>query len=57
MLFLAVCGGHPVAFLFGYDGPSDGATFFLDTVATLVEGKGVGSTFVSLALLYCYEVG
>ncbi|KON30958.1 hypothetical protein AC482_02380 [miscellaneous Crenarchaeota group-15 archaeon DG-45] len=57
VLFQVVRGGRVIAFLFGYTESTDTPIFFLDTVATLVEGKGLGSMLVSLALLYCYDTG
>lgn len=57
VLLQVVCGGCGIAFFFGYTESMDTSTFYLDTVATLVEGKGVGSMLVSLALLYCYDTG
>ena len=57
VLFLVRLGGEPVAALFGYTDPADGQGFFLDSVATLLEGKGVSSILVLLALIYCYEAG
>lgn len=56
-LFLVSSGDRPIAFLYGYNEDSEKSVFFLDTVATLIEGRGVGSTLVSLALLYSYDVG
>jgi GNAT superfamily N-acetyltransferase len=57
VLFLVSSGGRPIAFLYGYSEDSEKSIFFLDTIATLIEGKGIGSTLVSLALLYSYDVG
>lgn len=57
VLFLVVCGGRPVAFLSGYDDPVDRSRFYLDTVATIIEGKGIGTILVTLALIYCFETG
>jgi GNAT superfamily N-acetyltransferase len=56
-LFMLTCSGEPTAYLLGYTNDEGGDKFFLDSVATLVEGKGVGSILVTLALVYCYEVG
>jgi len=57
VLFTVACGGRPVAFLFGYNDTVDQSSFYLDTVATVIEGKGIGSILVTLALIYCYDVG
>jgi len=56
-LFVLTCGGEPTAFLYGYTDEQDGAKFFIDSVATLIEGKGIGSILVTLALVYCYDTG
>lgn len=57
VLFTVACGDRPVAFLFGYNDTVDQSSFYLDTVATLIEGKGIGSILVTTALIYCYDVG
>jgi GNAT superfamily N-acetyltransferase len=56
-LFVLTCGGESMAFLYGYTDEQDGSKFFIDSVATLIEGKGIGSILVTLALVYCYETG
>jgi GNAT superfamily N-acetyltransferase len=57
MSLMVLCAGRPVAFLFGYSEAGDGTKFFLDTVATSVEGRGVGSILVMLALIHSREQG
>lgn len=57
VLFFVIRDGRVVAFLYGYTESSDTSKFYLDTMATLIEGKGVGSILVSLMLLYCYDMG
>lgn len=57
ILFTVLCEDQPVAFLHGYSDPEDTLTFYLDSVATFVEGRGIGSTLVTLALIHSYEVG
>ncbi len=57
VLFTVVCGGRPIAYLFGYNEPTDKSCFYLDTIATHIEGKGIGSILVALVLIYCYDVG
>jgi ribosomal protein S18 acetylase RimI-like enzyme len=54
---MVLCASRPVAFLFGYSEAGDGPRFFLDTVATSVEGRGVGSILVTLALVHSAEQG
>ena len=56
-LFILTCGGEPTAFLYGYTDEKDGTKFFIDSVATIIESKGIGSILVTLALVYCYEAG
>jgi GNAT superfamily N-acetyltransferase len=47
----------PVAFLYGYDDEFDPQWFFLDEIATHVEGKGIGKVLIVLLLVYCFELG
>jgi len=44
----------PVAFVFGFDDPEEGA-YFSDSAATLIERKGVGSILTALEMRYCLE--
>ena len=48
--------GEPVAFLYGYDDEFDPHWFFLDEIATHLEGKGIGKVLISLLLIYCFEL-
>lgn len=48
--------GNPTAFIFGYDYDGDPTAYFLDELATLIEGKGLGKILITLALIYCYEL-
>jgi GNAT superfamily N-acetyltransferase len=57
VLFMLTCDGEPTAFLYGYTDEGNIFRFFLDSVATLIEGKGIGSMLVTLALVYCHDVG
>ncbi|MGQ9679881.1 MAG: hypothetical protein ACUVV4_03840 [Candidatus Bathyarchaeia archaeon] len=57
VLILIYDVSKPLAFLFGYSDPSSSSTFYLDTVATIMERKGLGSCLVNLILLHCYESG
>lgn len=50
-------GEHPTAFAFGYRDPNDGDAFYIDTVASLIEGRGVGSAIITLTLLHCLQKG
>lgn len=49
--------GAPAAFLYGYDDEFDSHWFFLDEIATRVEGKGIGKMLIVLLLVYCFELG
>jgi len=49
--------GAPAAFLYGYDDEFDSHWFFLDEIATRVEGKGIGKVLIVLLLVYCFELG
>jgi hypothetical protein len=57
VLFMLTCDDEPTAFFYGYTHEVDNSKFFLDTVATHIEGKGIGSTLVTLALVYSHDVG
>lgn len=57
ILFIATAGDKPVSLLFGYNDPTIQNGFYLDTLASVIEGKGLGSTLVALLLIYCYEAG
>ncbi|MCJ7731569.1 hypothetical protein MUP51_04575, partial [Candidatus Bathyarchaeota archaeon] len=46
---------EPIAFEYGYD-VSEGV-YFSDSQATLIEGKGVGTTQFALEILYLYQKG
>jgi GNAT superfamily N-acetyltransferase len=48
--------GDPLAFLYGYDDDFDSHWFFLDEVATQIEGKGIGKVLILLLLVYCFEL-
>lgn len=48
--------GDPTAFIFGYDYEGDPEAYFIDELATQIEGKGLGKILITLALIYCYEL-
>lgn len=47
--------GKPTAFEYGYD--IEDGVYFSDSQATLIEGKGVGTTQFALEILYLYKRG
>jgi ribosomal protein S18 acetylase RimI-like enzyme len=55
--FILYMSSKPTAFLYGYDDDNDPKWFFLDTIATRVEGKGIGKMLMSLLKSYCSELG
>jgi len=55
LCFLIYVEDEPVAFEYGYD-VSDGI-YFSDSQASLIEGKGIGSTQFALEILYLYYKG
>jgi len=57
LLIVVLCNEKPVAFMHGYSDRDEGLTFFLDSIATIIENRGIGSTLVSLALLHSLEKG
>ena len=54
---IAQCAEKPLGFIYGYDDPEVEGGFYGDTLASSIEGKGVGSTIFTLMLLYCYDNG
>ncbi len=50
ILVTAECGGQPLGIVYGYDEPDGG--FFLDTLASMVEGRGIGHTLATLIILH-----
>jgi D-alanine-D-alanine ligase len=48
---------HPMAFAFGYRDPRERDAFYIDTVASTIEGRGVGSALITLTLLHCLQGG
>lgn len=57
LCLVAHVNNDPVAFLYGYDDEFDSQWFFLDEVATRIEGKGIGKVLILLLLVYCFELG
>jgi hypothetical protein len=55
LCFLIYLDDKAIAFEYGYD-VADGI-YFSDSQATLVEGKGVGSTQFALEILYLFKKG
>ncbi len=50
-------GREHIAFFFGYEDPELPGGYYGDTMASTVEGKGVGSGLFALVHIYCYENG
>jgi hypothetical protein len=50
-------GREPIAFFFGYEDPELPGGYYGDTMASTVEGKGVGGSLFALVHIYCYESG
>ena len=48
---------EPVAFFFGYEDSELPCGYYGDTLASVIEGKGVGSSLFALVHIYCYENG
>ena len=53
ILILAHCGYRPLGLAYGYDEGENG--FFLDTLASMVESKGIGSILATLVIIYALE--
>jgi len=56
LCLMASLDGRAVAFDYGYEDEEEG-TFYSDTTATLIEGKGVGSTLFALEILHSHHQG
>jgi hypothetical protein len=55
ILLTAECSGQPLGIAYGYNKPEDG--FFLDTLASMNEGKGVGHTLATLIIIHAQNIG
>jgi ribosomal protein S18 acetylase RimI-like enzyme len=55
ILITAECDGQPLGIVYGYDEPDSG--FFLDTLASMVEGKGIGHTLATLIIIHAQNHG
>jgi hypothetical protein len=55
LLILAECGDQPLGIVYGYDEPENG--FFLDTLASMVERKGIGHTLATLIVVHAQNAG
>jgi len=53
---MANLDGRPVAFDYGYDDEEEG-TFFSDSSASLIEGKGLGTALFALEIIHDFERG
>lgn len=53
ILITAECDSQPLGIVYGYDEPDGG--FFLDTLASMVEGKGIGHTLATLIILHAHN--
>jgi len=56
-LLMVYASGNPVGFAMGYKDPEDSSSFYLDTLATVVQGKEIGSTLLRLVAIICFEQG
>jgi GNAT superfamily N-acetyltransferase len=52
-LILAHCGERPLGLAYGYEEGENG--FFLDTLASVLESKGIGSILATLMIIYAHE--
>jgi hypothetical protein len=50
ILITAECDGQPLGIVYGYDEPEGG--FFLDTLASMIEGRGIGHTLATLIIIH-----
>jgi hypothetical protein len=57
VLIMVRQGVEPLAFFFGYEDKNLPGGYYGDTLASIAEGKGVGSSIFALVHIYCYENG
>ena len=55
ILITAECGTEPLGIVYGYDEPDGG--FFLDTLASMVEGRGIGHMLATLVIIHAENTG
>jgi GNAT superfamily N-acetyltransferase len=55
LLILAEYRGQPLGIVYGYDEPENG--FFLDTLASMVERKGIGHILATLIVVHAQNTG
>jgi len=56
ILILAECNDQPIGMTYGYDEPQSRG-YFLDTLASMTEGKGIGRILATLLLVHCQNKG
>ena len=56
ILILAERNDQPIGMTYGYDEPQP-IGYFLDTLASMTEGKGIGRILVTLLLINCQNKG
>jgi len=57
VLIMVRQGREPLAFFFGYEDSELPGGYYGDTMASTVEGRGIGSGLFALVHIYCYENG
>jgi hypothetical protein len=57
VLIMVRHGGEPLAFFLGYEDKDLPGGYYGDTLASIAEGKGIGSSIFALVHIYCYETG
>ena len=55
ILITAECGAEPLGICYGYDEADEG--FFLDTLASMVEGRGIGHMLATLVIIHAENTG
>jgi GNAT superfamily N-acetyltransferase len=56
MLIIAECEDQPIGMTYGYD-ELQSKGYFLDTLASMIEGKGIGRILATLLLIHCQNKG
>ena len=57
LVIMVYVSGSPVGFAMGYREPQEAASFYMDTLATVIEKKRIGSTLFHLTSILCFKQG
>ena len=57
LVLMVHVSGQPVGFAMGYKDPQEASSFYMDTLATVIEKKRIGSTLFHLTSIFCFKHG